>query len=148
MGKIPDALLPDASKAFHHMDYRINFPVPVPDIIALYNDAGLPRPTDDAERIGRMYANSNLIISAWEGDLLVGIARSLTDFSFCCYLSDLAVRKDYQRSGVGRELVARTRAAIGPESMLLLLSVPGAMGYYPKIGMETVQNGFIYKRER
>jgi ribosomal protein S18 acetylase RimI-like enzyme len=95
-----------------------------------------------------MYTNSNLIISARDGEQLIGIARSLTDFSFCCYLSDLAVKKDYQRSGIGKELINRTRNIIGDECMLLLLSAPAAMEYYPKIGMDNIQNAFLFNRKR
>lgn len=118
----------------------------IDEIINLYDDSGLKRPTDDKARITKMYDNANLVVTAWEGDKLVGIARSLSDFSHCCYLADLAVSKDYQHKGIGKELVAATKEAIGEESMLLLLSAHTALEYYPKIGMETVKNGFIIHR--
>jgi predicted N-acetyltransferase YhbS len=72
----------------------------------------------------------------------------LTDFVWCCYLADLAVRKDFQKSGVGRKLVEMTREAVSEKSMVLLLSVPDALEYYPKIGMEKVENGFIFNRKK
>lgn len=117
-------------------------------IIEVYNSSGINRPTHDADRIARMYASSNLIISAWDGDKLVGVARSVTDFCYCCYLSDLAVRKEYQHLGIGKELVRLTKETIGDESMLLLLSAPSAMEYYPKIGMEKMDNAFMIKRSK
>ena len=116
-------------------------------VIDLYLSAGLIRPTDDAERISNMYRHSDLVITAWDGDLLVGVSRSVTDFYYCCYLSDLAIRKEYQKEGIGKRLVQLTKEVIGNKCMLLLLSAPTAMEYYPKIGMETVTNGFIIKRE-
>jgi len=115
-------------------------------IIELYESAGLKRPTDDAPRIAKMYQNSNLVITAWHGEQLVGVSRALTDYCYACYLSDLAVNKDYQQSGIGKELVRLTKQAIGDQSMLLLLSAPTAMEYYPKIGMDVVNNGFITPR--
>jgi predicted N-acetyltransferase YhbS len=118
------------------------------EIIDVYNSSGLNRPTGDAHRIAKMYANSNLVVTAWDGGLLVGVARSLTDFCYSCYLSDLAVRLEYQKLGIGKELVALTRKAINPESMLLLLSAPTAMEYYPKIGMDKLDNAFLIKREK
>lgn len=124
---------------------------PTPEIsaiIELYKSSGINRPIDDKERIKKMYANSNLVISAWDNDKLVGISRSLTDFSYCCYLSDLAVKKDYQKEGIGKELIAITREKIGESCMLLLLSAPEAMGYYPKIGFDMANNAFIIKRKR
>lgn len=95
-----------------------------------------------------MYKNSNLVISAWCNDKIVGIARSVTDFCFCCYLSDLAVRLEYQRQGIGLNLINVTKEHIGNKTMLLLLSAPGAMSYYQKIGMDVVSNGFMLKRDQ
>jgi N-acetylglutamate synthase-like GNAT family acetyltransferase len=117
------------------------------DIIELYNNSGLIRPTTDKERISKMYAHSNLIVTAWDNDKLVGISRSLTDFCYCCYLSDLAVSKEYQHCGIGKKLIELTKAHIGDQVMLLLLSVDTAMDYYPKVGFQKVENGFIMKRK-
>ncbi|RFS16492.1 GNAT family N-acetyltransferase [Emticicia sp. C21] len=116
-------------------------------IIELYENAGLPRPTYDSERIGKMYANANLVITAWDDTILVGVSRSITDWVWCCYLADLAVRSDYKTSGIGKKLVQLTKEKVGEQSIVLLLSVPTAMEYYPKIGMEKVDNGFIIFRE-
>jgi N-acetylglutamate synthase-like GNAT family acetyltransferase len=117
-------------------------------VIDLYRSAGLNRPLDDAARIEKMYADSNLVVTAWDGETLVGVSRALTDWCYCCYLSDLAVREEYKRQGIGKQLIALTKEKIGEQSMLLLLSAPGAMGYYPKVGFEKVENGFIVHRVR
>jgi predicted N-acetyltransferase YhbS len=74
--------------------------------------------------------------------------RGSSDFSYCCYLSDLAVDKDYQKSGIGKELIGRIRNIIGEEVALILLSAPNAMDYYPKVGFDKVDNGFIIRRKR
>ena len=121
---------------------------PTISIIDLYNSAGINRPTSDHERISRMYANSNLIVTAWDKDKLVGISRSLTDFCYCCYLSDLAVREEYKRKGIGKKMIEITKEIVGDQSMLLLLAAPSAIEYYPKAGLEKVDNGFIIKRNR
>ena len=117
-------------------------------IIELYNNAPLTRPTSDSLRIKKMYEQSNLVITAWNEDELIGIARSLTDFCYACYLSDLAVKKHYQKLGIGKELISLTKKKIGDQTMLLLLSVETALEYYPKIGMHKVENGFIINRLR
>lgn len=119
----------------------------IEEIVQLYADAGLNRPIADKPRIAEMYAHANLIISAWEGEHLIGVSRSLTDFSFCCYLSDLAVAKKYQAKGIGKKLIELTQEAIGGRCMLLLLSAPAAMEYYPKVGFDKVENGFIINRK-
>jgi len=126
--------------------YKFNIIPSTEAIIALYVNAGLNRPTADSDRIAKMYANSNLIVTAWDKDKLVGISRSLTDFCYCCYLSDLAVRQEYKYSGIGKKLVELTKEKVSENSMLLLLAAPSAIEYYPKIGMEKVENGFIIKR--
>ncbi len=81
-------------------------------------------------------------------ETLVGIARCLTDFAYCCYLSDLAVDREYQRQGIGKQLVKRVQEAIGDESMLLLLAAPTAMDYYPYIGFNKVDNAWMLPRKR
>jgi GNAT superfamily N-acetyltransferase len=118
------------------------------EVAELYRRAGLRRPVDDLERIGRMLAHANLIVCARDGGRLVGIARALTDFSYCCYLSDLAVEETYQRRGIGKALIERVQTEIGEEAMLLLLSAPKAMPYYAHIGFEAVENGWTIPRRR
>lgn len=126
--------------------YRINQTPPSEQIISLYNSSGIKRPTHDAERITKMYQHSNLIITAWDQDQLVGIARSLTDFCYCCYLSDLAVREEYKYRGIGKKLIDLTRENIGNQTTLILLSALNAMDYYPKLGFEKIPNGYIIHR--
>lgn len=127
--------------------YQFDIIPGVADVISVYDDSGINRPTKDVARISKMYANANLVITAWDGGTLVGVARSLTDYCYCCYLSDLAVRKSYQKQGIGKKLIALTKEKIGEDAMLLLLSAASAMNYYPKVGLETVKNGFIIHRK-
>ncbi|GGG04507.1 GNAT family N-acetyltransferase [Pontibacter amylolyticus] len=131
-----------------NITYKSDLTPDTQQIIDLYDSSGINRPTADHARIEKMYANSNLVVTAWDGETLVGIARSLTDFCYACYLSDLAVRKEYQKDGIGRQLIALTKEIIGEQSMLILLSAPAAMDYYPKVGFDKVDNGFMIKRSR
>jgi N-acetylglutamate synthase-like GNAT family acetyltransferase len=128
------------------IEYRHNFPLEPVDVAAVFDASGIRRPTKDLARIERMFANADLILSAWHEGKLIGVCRALTDFSYCCYLSDLAVANAYQKRGIGRELIARVKASIGDEVALILLSAPEAMEYYPKVGFEKIENGFIVKR--
>lgn len=130
------------------INYRSDIIPETEAIIAVYDSSGINRPTYDKERIAKMYASSNLVITAWDKDLLVGISRSLTDFCFSCYLSDLAIRKEYQKLGIGKKLINMTKEKIGEQCMLLLLSAPTAMEYYPKVGFDKVNNGFIINRSK
>ena len=116
--------------------YKLDITPDEETIIDLYTSSGINRPTADKERIAKMYANSNLIVTAWDKDKLVGISRSLTDFCYCCYLSDLAVRHEYKSAGIGKKLIALTKEKIGDQTMLLLLSAPPAMEYYPKVNFQ------------
>ena len=128
--------------------YRRNIPLDPQDVVRVFDASGITRPTKDLARIARMFAAQALTISAWDGARLVGVSRSLTDYAYCCYLSDLAVDKEYQALGIGKELVRRTQAVIGEEVSLVLLSAPGAMSYYPAIGFAPADNAFIVKRKR
>lgn len=115
-------------------------------IIELYGLAGLPRPIHDLYRIKKIYANSNLVITAWHDQKLVGVARSITDFAWSCYLADLAIHPEYQKSGIGTQLIKLTKSAVGDETMVLLLSVPTAMDYYPKVGFTKENRAFAMHR--
>lgn len=130
------------------IEYRKDFPLAPAEIAAVFDASGIRRPTNDLARIERMFANANLNFSAWHEGKLVGVCRALTDFSYCCYLSDLAVDKAFQKRGIGSELIDQVRSAVGEEVALILLSAPEAMAYYPKVGFERIENGFIIKRIR
>jgi ribosomal protein S18 acetylase RimI-like enzyme len=130
------------------IEYRHNSHLEATDVAAVFDASGIRRPTNDLARIERMFANANLVLSAWHEGKLVGVCRALTDFSYCCYLSDLAVDKAYQNRGIGQQLIANVRSAIGEEVALILVSAPEAIAYYPKAGFEKIENGFIIKRLR
>ena len=93
-----------------------------------------------------MLTHGNILITAWHHDLLVGVSRALSDFSFCCYLSDLAVDEAYQHKGIGKELIRLTHKVAGDTS-LVLLAAPKAAEYYPKIGMDRFTDCFLIKRK-
>jgi len=131
-----------------NITFKLNESLRIEDIIQVFDSSGIVRPIDDESRIAAMFKNSNLIVSAWDDGRLIGVARALTDFSYCCYLSDLVVNKDYQNRGVGKKMVEIIKNKLGEKVMFLLLSVPSAMEYYPKIGFEKVPNGFIIKRKK
>ena len=101
------------------------------------------RPIDDRECMEGMLQHANLLCTAWDGEKLVGAARSVTDFHYCCYVSDLAVDVEYQKQGIGRELIRHTRARLGPRTWMMLLSAPAARDYYPKIGFETHPSAWV-----
>lgn len=117
--------------------YETGNQLDVDQVIALYRAStlGARRPVDDRERMRAMIERANLVVTAWDDARLVGIARSLSDFAYCTYLSDLAVDVAYQRRGIGRELIERTRALSGPATVLLF-AAPAAVDYYPRVGFE------------
>ena len=105
------------------------------DVFQLYESSGLAkrRPVHEPGRLGRMLDGSNLIAVASGGSGLVGIARSISDFSYVTYLADLAVAEEWQRQGVGQRLIEVTRA-VAPKAKIVLLAAPDAAGYYPRVG--------------
>lgn len=118
------------------------------DVSRVFQASGIKRPYEDLDRLKRMVEHADIIITAWVGDTMIGIARALTDYSYCCYLSDLAVDRQYQKSGIGGELVRRVRERIGEECSLVLLSAPNATEYYPKIGFAKSDRAFVIVRTR
>jgi predicted N-acetyltransferase YhbS len=116
--------------------YKYGNDLDLDQVIELYNAStlGERRPVDNRQVMADMLRHANLVVTAWDGDLLVGISRTLTDFSYVGYLSDLAVTASHQQNHIGIQLVQKTREKMGPRSMLVLLAAPKAVGYYPKIG--------------
>ncbi len=117
------------------ISYRSGNDLDLDAVVELYRAStlGERRPVDDRERMALMLRHANLVVTGWDGELLVGIARSVSDFSFATYLSDLAVRLSHQRRGIGRELIRRTQE-LGGQASVILLSAPKAVDYYPRIG--------------
>jgi len=130
------------------IEYRDDRLLEPQEIARVFVASGIVRPTQDLSRLKAMFANANIVISAWDAERLVGVCRALSDFSYCCYLSDLAVDAAYQHQGIGRELVSRTQAMISEEVALILISAPAAASYYPKLGFEPADNAYIIRRKR
>ena len=125
------------------IEYKLSPDLDLDAAIELYIDStlGERRPVDDRERMRDMLRHANLIVTAWDGDLLVGVSRCVTDFVWFTYLADLAVRKAYQRQGIGKELMRRTQAA-APQAKLLLLAAPAAADYYGHVGFTNAPNAW------
>ena len=131
------------------ISYRVNQNIPVVKFIELLERSGLAerRPVDDKECIQGMLNGANLLVTAWDGMKLIGLSRALTDFHYACYLSDLAVDREYQRSGVGRELIMRTRKQLGAKTKVILLAAPDAQSYYPRLGFTANERCWVLDGE-
>lgn len=118
------------------IDYKINTSISADQFIDLLQRSGLGerRPVDDTACMDGMVKNSNLTITAWDNETLVGVARSVTDFHYACYLSDLAVDRQYQKKGIGKQLQSLTQKQLGPQCKLILIAAPDANTYYEHIG--------------
>ena len=129
--------------------YRTGNNLDLEAVIELYRAStlGERRPVDDKERMRLMLQNANLVVTAWDGELLVGIARSVSDFSYATYLSDLAVRLSHQKQGIGRELIRQTQVA-GGQALLILLSAPKAVEYYPHVGLTQHPSAWTLKPDQ
>lgn len=106
------------------------------------------RPARDLARLDTMLRQADLIVTARDAGKIVGISRAITDFSYCCYLSDLAVDVQYQRQGIGKRLIGETHRAAGLNTSLILVAAPAAEGYYPKIGMKHLSNCWAIPRQQ
>lgn len=126
--------------------YRVGNDLDVDAMVELYRAStlGERRPVDERDRMAAMLAAADIVVTAWDGELLVGIARSVSDVVYTTYLADLAVRASHQRRGIGRELIARTRAE-APRATLVLLAAPKAEAYYPRIGMRHHPSAWVLR---
>lgn len=132
------------------MDYSCEKKIEVQAFIDLLERStlGARRPLEDRVCLQAMLEHAGILCTAWDGELLVGLARSVTDFSYCCYLSDLAVDVNYQSQGIGKELIRRTQEKLGPRATLILLAAPAAVEYYPHIGFEAHHSAWVLPANR
>ncbi len=130
--------------------YAINRPISSQEFKEVLQLSGLGerRPIDDDECLEGMLKNSNLLVTAWRKEKLIGVARSITDFNYACYLSDLAVDQDYQKLGVGRMLMQQTQGELGKRCKILLFAAPDADAYYARIGFERNTNGWVLTKDK
>lgn len=115
--------------------------------ILLASTLAARRPVEDLARLDTMLRQADVIATARDGARLVGVARAITDFAYCCYLSDLAVDADYQSRGIGKRLIAETHRVAGERTTLILLAAPAAEAYYPKIGMNHMPSCWAIPRK-
>lgn len=117
--------------------------------VLIASTLGARRPVDDLPRLDKMLRQADVIVTARDGRRLVGISRAVTDFCYCCYLSDLAVDAAYQRQGIGKRLIAETHSCAGVElTSLILVAAPAAESYYPAIGMQQHPSCWTLNRKR
>lgn len=128
--------------------YQREASVGAAELARVFASSGIRRPHDDQERLARMLRHSNLIVTAREGGRLIGVARCLSDFSWCCYVSDLAVAREHQRRGIGRRLLDAVKEIVGDECTVILNAAPDAEGYYAHIGFERVASAWKLQRRR
>ena len=132
------------------ISYKTDACVSTDQFISLLRDStlGERRPIDDRACMEGMINNSNLIVSAWDGDTLIGIARSMTDFHYACYLADLAVSVKYQKMAIGKQLQQLTQQKLGPQCKLILIAAPAAITYYEQIGYENNPRCWVLDRQQ
>jgi GNAT superfamily N-acetyltransferase len=131
------------------IEYTVNQSITTDQFINLLNAStlGLRRPVDDRACVEGMLKHGNLLVTAWHEEKLVGVARSVTDFYFACYLSDLAVDEDYQKMGIGKQLQVLTQAQLGPKCSLILLAAPAANDYYSHVGFSHHPRCWVLDRQ-
>ena len=132
-----------------NIEYKFNAAITAEDFVSVLKASklGERRPVEDMECMNGMVQDADLTITAWYNGKLIGVARSVTDFHYCCYLSDLAVDDKYQTMGIGKQLIRLTKQNLGPKCMLILLSAPAAAEYYPHIGFQKHNQAWILNPE-
>ena len=131
-------------------EYAINPTLSADEFIDLLHRStlGQRRPVGDRSCIQGMLEHADLLVTARKQGKLVGVARSVTDFHYCCYLSDLATDEAFQRQGIGKELIAQTRAQLQKTCKVILLAAPAAVDYYPHIGFRHHPQAWILDSQK
>ncbi len=128
--------------------YSIGGPLTAEEAADLLSKDGFARPLDDLARVQRMLDNADVLITARDGERLAGFVRALSDFAYYCFVAELAVEPDYQRRGIGKDLLLRLREATGAHVNMVLTASEGADTYYPHLGWERVNRSWRLRRAR
>ena len=133
-----------------NIEYKLNTKLTVDEFIDILNRStlGERRPINDLQCIDGMLKNADLIVVAINNQKIIGVARSVTDFNYCCYLSDLAVDTEYQNQGIGKNLIDMTQKQLNDKCKVILLSAPSAIEYYPKIGFTQHFSAWTLPRDK
>lgn len=126
--------------------YKKTNQISAQELSQVFERSGIKRPYQDLDRLQRMIEHADIIISAWVDDQMIGVARAITDYSYCCYLSDLAVDRDYHKQGIGKSMIQLLQHQIGEECSLVLLSAPTATEFYEQIGFNRADKAFLIPR--
>ena len=133
-----------------NIEYKLNKNITLSEFIEVLKNStlGERRPIDDLETIKGMIKNADIIITATIDDKIIGVARAVTDFNYCCYLSDLAVDEQYQKYGIGKKLISKVQEQLNDKCKIILLSAPNATEYYPKIGFTKHNSAWTITKEK
>ena len=133
-----------------NIQYKLNPKLTTDEFIDILNRStlGERRPIDDKECIDGMIKNADIIVVAIDSDKIVGVAKAVTDYNYCCYLSDLAVEQKYQKNGIGKQLISKIQEQLNDKCKIILLSAPDATEYYPKIGFIKHTSAWTLARDK
>ena len=131
------------------IEYKVNPNISSSEFIEILKNStlGKRRPIEDSETIKGMIENADIIVTATIDDKIIGVARVVTDFNYCCYLSDLAVDEQYQKNGIGKKLISKVQEQLNDKCKIILLSAPDATEYYPKIGFTQHNSAWTLGRQ-
>jgi predicted N-acetyltransferase YhbS len=133
-----------------NIKYKLNPKLTTNEFIDILNRStlGERRPIDDIKCIDSMLKNADIIVVAIESDKIIGVVRAVTDYNYCCYLSDLAVDEKYQKNGIGKKLISKVQEQLNDKCKIILLSAPDAKEYYPNIGFTKHPSAWTLSRDK
>ncbi len=107
--------------------------IPPEKIIALYKANGW----SSAEKPTELYnalMNAHTLVTAWDGDRLVGLGNAISDGCLVVYYPHLLVHPHYQNRGIGKMIMDRMQEKYGHFHMQMLTADEGAIKFYEKMG--------------
>ena len=118
----------------------------MPEVLALYKSVGWSMYTRDPARLERALTYSLRVLGAYEGKQLVGLIRAVGDGETILFIQDLLVLPEYQRRGIGKQLIEALLARFPEVRQRVLLTDddPKTRSFYKAAGfVESQQVGVI-----
>jgi len=127
--------------------YHTNKKVDYDKLQTLFNQVGWNDKTSDINRLKAMVENSQIVVTAWDEEIIIGFARGTTDYVFNGQINNVVVDSKYRRKGIGKVLINKILDNSKQVTYMLRGSIRNEE-FYRSLGFEDGPISLVYKRKK
>lgn len=126
--------------------YNLDKKVDYDKLITLFNQVGWDDKTEDIDRLKGMVENSQIVVTAWDEEIMIGFARCTTDYVFNGQINNVVVDSKYRRKGIGKCLINKILDSSKQVTYMLRGDINNEE-FYKGLGFEDGSICLVYKRK-